>query len=87
MLEAEMSYTTIDDVYYRGLHDYLVDLELSLSAIGNQVHQTYFAYRIADPETAERQERAKRNGGKPRPPGQATRAMWREAEQQQQQQQ
>jgi uncharacterized alpha-E superfamily protein len=87
MLEAEMSYTAIDDIYARGLHDYLVDLELNLSAIGSQVHQTYFAYRIADPETAERQERAKRNGSKPRHTGQATRAMWRDAEQQQQQQQ
>jgi uncharacterized alpha-E superfamily protein len=80
-LEAEMSYTTIEDVYSRGLHDFLVDLELSLSAIGSQVHHTYFAYRTADPETAERQARAKANGN------QASRSMWRDAEQQQQQQQ
>jgi uncharacterized alpha-E superfamily protein len=65
-----------------GLHDYLVGLETRLASIGAQIHETYFAYRLADPETAEKQARAMlaRKSG-------AARAMWRDAEPQQQQQQ
>ncbi len=76
-LESELSFTTIDDIYQQGLHDYFVELERDLSAVGEQIHQTYFAYRLADPETADKQARAAK--------GAATRAMWRDAEQQQQQ--
>jgi uncharacterized alpha-E superfamily protein len=81
-LDSELSYTTIDDMYAPGLHDYLVGLETRLASIGAQIHETYFAYRLADPETAEKQARAMlaRKSG-------AARAMWRDAEPQQQQQQ
>jgi uncharacterized alpha-E superfamily protein len=81
-LDAELSYTTIDDMYSSSLHEYLVGLESRLASVGGQIHETYFAYRLADPETAEKQARASRiqkNG--------AARAMWRDAEPQQQQQQ
>jgi uncharacterized alpha-E superfamily protein len=80
--DADLSYTTIDDMYASSLHEYLVGLESRLAAIGAQIHETYFAYRLADPETAEKQALAARNVK-----GDAARAMWRNAEPQQQQQQ
>ena len=81
-LDAELSYTTIDDMYSSSLHDYLVGLESRLASIGSQIHETYFAYRLADPETAEKQARAARTLKEG-----TSRAMWRNAEPQQQQQQ
>jgi uncharacterized alpha-E superfamily protein len=47
-LEAELGYTTVDDIYDYGLHNYLEDLERKLIKIGDQIHQTYFAYQIPD---------------------------------------
>lgn len=43
-LQAELSYTTIEDIHDRGLHEYLEDLEQRLTKIGEQIHQFYFAY-------------------------------------------
>ncbi len=43
-LEAELNYTTIDDIYQQGLHEWLDELQKKLNRIGEQVYQTYFAY-------------------------------------------
>ncbi len=43
-LEAELNYTTIDDIYQLGLHAWLEDLQKKLARIGDQVYQTYFSY-------------------------------------------
>jgi hypothetical protein len=43
-LEAELNYTTIDDIYQLGLHTWLEDLQKKLARIGDQVYQTYFSY-------------------------------------------
>jgi uncharacterized alpha-E superfamily protein len=43
-LEAELNYTTIDDIYQQGLHTWLEDLQRKLARIGDQVYQTYFSY-------------------------------------------
>ena len=43
-LEAEMTYTTIDDLHTRGLHEYLVDIEARMAQVGEHIHQTYFAH-------------------------------------------
>jgi uncharacterized alpha-E superfamily protein len=46
-LEAELSYTTIEDITERGLHNYLEDVEQHLVRVGEQIHQIYFAYNEA----------------------------------------
>jgi uncharacterized alpha-E superfamily protein len=43
-LEAELNYTTIDDIYQQGLHVWLEDLQKKLARIGDQVYETYFSY-------------------------------------------
>jgi uncharacterized alpha-E superfamily protein len=47
-LEAELGYTTVDDIYDYGLHNFLEELERKLIKIGDQIHQTYYAYQIPD---------------------------------------
>jgi len=77
-LESELSYVSVDDLVGE-LRPFLVELEQQLKQIGEQIHQTYFAYQGADVEIAE--------GGIPlRFLGLVSgRPNWRHAEQQQQQ--
>lgn len=44
-LESELNYTTIDDIYQHGLHEWLEDLQVKLIRIGEQVYQTYYSSR------------------------------------------
>lgn len=87
-LEAELSFTTIEDIYDRGLHDYFVELEQRLSKVGMQINQTYFAYRVADPDPMEVRTRVSKHDSSNATEGNgansAVRAMWSQAEQQQQ---
>jgi uncharacterized alpha-E superfamily protein len=46
-LEAELNYTTIEDIYAPGLHSWLEELQSKLGRIGEQVYQTYFSFRAA----------------------------------------
>lgn len=73
-LEAELGFTTVDDVYDVGLHNFLEDLEKKLIKIGDQIHQTYFAYQIPEQVTGGGDLMAYSNG----------RATWSQAAQQQQ---
>ncbi len=46
-LEAELNYTTIEDIYAQGLHDWLEDVQRKLIRIGEQVYQTYLTHQFA----------------------------------------
>lgn len=46
-LRSELDYTEIDEIIDRGLHEYLDDLQKKLNAVGQTVHDTYFALRPA----------------------------------------
>ncbi len=79
-LEAELSYTTVEDIHDKGLHDYLEDLEQRLIKVGAQVHLTYFAYHTPEIESDSSDEALPFTGvagGRPN---------WSQAQQQQQQQ-
>lgn len=78
-MEAELSYTTIDDIASKGLHSYLAGLEQGIMDVGEQTHLTYFAYHTPEIEPADLGSRTtfSGNGGK--------RAEWSQAQQQQQQ--
>ncbi|ACF46100.1 alpha-E domain-containing protein [Prosthecochloris sp. ZM] len=43
-MESELSYTSVEDMHYKGLHEYLKELENGLMRIGEQIHLLYFAY-------------------------------------------
>jgi uncharacterized alpha-E superfamily protein len=43
-LEAELNYTTIEDIYQQGLHAWLEELQQKLARIGDQVYESYFSY-------------------------------------------
>ncbi len=77
-LEAELSYTTIEDVYERGLHNYLEDTELRLTKVGEQIHTIYFAYHAPEIEVAEIEPALPFTGVG------GGRATWSQAQQQQQ---
>jgi uncharacterized alpha-E superfamily protein len=69
-LEAEFSYTMIEDILSRGLHHYLEDIERRIAQIGAQIHQVYFAYHIPDLDLADVSE------------GRRARSVWSQAQQQ-----
>ena len=52
-IEAELSYTAIEDIFSKGLHHYLEDLEQRLVKVGEQIHLTYFAYHTPEIESTE----------------------------------
>lgn len=80
--EAELSYTTIEDIYQEGLHNYLEGIEGRLAQIGEQIYEHYFAYHTGNVQFSEQHEFAlwfnALDGGL---------AQWSQIEQQQQQQQ
>jgi uncharacterized alpha-E superfamily protein len=49
-MEAELGYTSIEDITAKGLHDYIEKLENRLVKIGEQIHLTYFAYHSPEIE-------------------------------------
>jgi uncharacterized alpha-E superfamily protein len=79
-LESELNYTTIDDIFQAGLHDWIEDLQVKLLRIGDQVYQTYYSNR----NTAAPEELVSVRAGS------STRSVWSQVEsstsQQQQQQ-
>lgn len=77
-MEAELSYTTMDDISSKGLHRYLEELERGIMEVGEQTHQTYFAYHTPEFESPDETDGIPRTTRR--------RAEWREAQQQQQQQ-
>lgn len=79
-LESELTFLTLEDIYRQGLHEYLSDLQRTLSQIGASIHQTYFAYHapLADlPQYVAPVSTAIRK---------IERSIWSQAQQQQQQQ-
>ena len=79
-LEAELSYTAIEDIFSKGLHHYLEDLEQRLVKVGEQVHLTYFAYHTPEIESSDIEEALPFTGIA------GGRANWSQAQQHQQQQ-
>jgi uncharacterized alpha-E superfamily protein len=79
-MEAELSYTAIEDIYTKGLHPYLADLEQRLVKVGEQIHLTYFAYHTPEIESQDINEALPFTGVA------GGRANWSQAQQQQQQQ-
>ncbi|ABL65760.1 alpha-E domain-containing protein [Chlorobium phaeobacteroides] len=78
-LEAELSYTTIEEIYEQGVHRYLEDLEQRLVKVGEQVHLIYFAYHTPEIEPPDIDEALPFTGVA------GGRANWSQAQQQQQQ--
>jgi len=79
-MEAELSYTTVEDIMDRGLHDYLDDIKHRLKKAGEQLHLVYFAYHTPEIEPQEESMALPFtgvSGGRP---------TWSQAQQQQQQQ-
>ncbi len=82
-LEAELNYTTIEDIYELGLHSWLEQVQEKLGRIGEQVQQTYFSYHMPikqDDLAAIRPARLSSNG-------KIGRAVWSQVDHSQQQQQ
>ncbi|NTV98504.1 MAG: alpha-E domain-containing protein [Chlorobiaceae bacterium] len=77
-MEAELGYTSIEDIISEGLHDYIEDLEEELVKIGEQVHLTYFAYHTPEIEPNGVEEALPFTGVG------GGRAIWSQAQQQQQ---
>ena len=77
-MEAELSYTSVEDMYRKGLHLYLEEIEVGLNRIGEQIHLLYFAYhtpKIEPHDIAEALPFTGLAGG---------RANWSQSQQQQQ---
>ena len=64
-LLAEVQFCTIDEVFERGLHQYLDDLQLKLNAIGAAIFNAYFFQQIKtmDEEIFVQQEEQQQQGG------------------------
>ncbi len=43
-LLGDLSWASVDDFYRRGLREYMSELKRRLAHLGEQIHQTYFAY-------------------------------------------
>lgn len=44
-LKAELAYSDVDAIIHRGLHEFVDDLQKKLNAIGEGIHETFFAIR------------------------------------------
>ena len=42
-LRAELEYSSVEDVFARGLHEYLDDLQIRFNAIGDAIYRSYIA--------------------------------------------
>ncbi|TCD48572.1 alpha-E domain-containing protein [Chlorobium sp. N1] len=76
-MEAELSFTTMDDISDTGLHHYLERLERGIREVGEEAHLTYFASHTPEIEPFPDKDRNL--------PATRRKAEWREAQQQQQQ--
>lgn len=80
-MEAEMSYTTVEEILQQGVHPFLEEIEQGLAKIGEQLHLLYFAYHTPKIEPANISEALPFTGLDGR------RANWSQSQSQQQQQQ
>jgi len=78
-MEAELSYTTVEDIIERGLHEYLDEIKIRLKKAGEQLHLVYFAYHTPEIESQEENKALPFTGLA------SGRANWSQAQQQQQQ--
>ena len=77
--DAELSYTTIEDIYQKGVHNFLKEIENGLTRIGEQLHLLYFAYHTPKIEPQDASEGLSFTGVS------GGRANWSQSQQQQQQ--
>ena len=63
-LEAELQFSTVDDVFAQGLHQYLDQFQLKLNAIGDALFNAYFFQSIAsmDDQMLVQQEEQQQQG-------------------------
>jgi uncharacterized alpha-E superfamily protein len=78
-MEAGLSYSTVEDMYLNGLHDFLENIEQGLVKIGEQIHLLYFAYHTPKIEPEDVSEALPFTGIA------GGRANWSQSQQQQQQ--
>ena len=80
-MEAELTYTTVEEILQQGVHHFLEEIEQGLAKVGEQLHLLYFAYhtpKIESTDIAEALPFTGVGGG---------RANWSQSQQQSQQQQ
>jgi uncharacterized alpha-E superfamily protein len=78
-MDAELTYSTVEDMFQQGLHRFLEDIEQGLIKIGEQIHLLYFAYHTPKIEPADITEALPFTGIA------GGRANWSQSQQQQQQ--
>ncbi|MFO1476117.1 MAG: alpha-E domain-containing protein [Verrucomicrobiota bacterium] len=68
-LAAELQYSSIQEIFDHGLHDYLDQLQLKLNAVGGALFQTYIshAFETASEEHFVQQEEQQQQSGAPMP--------------------
>jgi uncharacterized alpha-E superfamily protein len=79
-MDAELSYTTVEDIHLQGVHGFLEEIRNGVIKVGEQLHLLYFAYHTPKIEPAETSERLAFTGVA------GGRANWSQSQQQQQQQ-
>jgi uncharacterized alpha-E superfamily protein len=77
-MESELSYTSVDDIYHKGVHEFLEEIEHGLIRIGEQLHLLYFAYHTPKIEPLDASESLPFTGIA------GGRANWSQSQQQQQ---
>lgn len=80
-MEAELSYTTVEEILQQGVHQFLEEIELGLAKVGEQLHLLYFAYHTPKIEPADISDALPFTGLG------GGRANWSQSQQQSQQQQ
>ncbi len=80
-MDAELSYTTVDDIHLQGVHAFLEDIQNGVIRVGEQLHLLYFAYHTPKIEPADATERLTFTGMA------GGRANWSQSQFQSQQQQ
>ena len=86
-LEAELNYTTIDDIFQVGLHNWIEDMQKKLVRVGEQVYQTYFSRRVSGSTGEAVTGRLARPQYASVSANRANRAVWSDIDRSQQQQQ
>jgi uncharacterized alpha-E superfamily protein len=57
-LKAELAYTDVEAIINRGLHQFIDDLQSKLNAIGDGIHETFFAIRPVESSQSQTQRQA-----------------------------
>jgi uncharacterized alpha-E superfamily protein len=78
-LTSELSYAAIEDIFQANIREYLLTLQQRLARIGEQIHLIYFSYHAPEIEVHDPEHALPFTGLK------GGRAIWSQAEQQQQQ--